>query len=155
MGSRHATPVAAAIEAEARLLVGHVPYQHAGRSHGGMDWLGLVQACCEAALGHELPAPEDYDIDGLSIDAADLTFTLWGFDPIPLAQAQAGDVILFSLPGAHAAVLTEGTVDDRAATVAHVFAGQGCVGTFLGDWWRERAVRAYRYSAAPAVRVAS
>jgi|GEM_PF-6997446 len=121
-------------------------YQHRGRSATGRDWIGFIMAALvlpEAT--HDVAAPyrAGWD-DGLTVPEATGIFLAWGLEAVSLAEARPGDIILFSMPRAHAAVLTAGAFGAAHGQIAHIYWGRAATASWLQPWWAERATLAFR-----------
>jgi len=135
----------AASLAEARLWLG-TPYQHQASLRGvGCDCLGLVRGVWRALHGPEPEAPPPYRPDWAELGGRELLAEALGRALIPLdpAAARPGDVLVFRMapdaPAKHCAILS---APDR---MIHAYWGRACVESWLGRWWRERRVAAFRF----------
>lgn len=93
-----------------------------GRGPQAFDWLGLVRCAGQVVrdLEHGRPAKDLSDLpsaEPLQPAAVKRLFEAWGLSPIPARQAEPGDLFLFALPHAHAAVLTIARFGPRAGIV--------------------------------------
>jgi NlpC/P60 family putative phage cell wall peptidase len=138
-------PISDRALAEARLWLG-TPYQHQASLRGvGCDCLGLVRGVWRALHGAEPEAPPPYRPDWAELGGGErlaeaLERRLVRLD---LAAARPGDVLLFRMaPGAPAKHCAIASADGR---MIHAYWGRACVESWLGGWWRERLVAAFRY----------
>ena len=134
---------------EARLWLG-TPYQHQASLRGvGCDCLGLVRGVWRALRGAEPEAPPPYRPDWAELGGRELLREALdrSLVAIDLAAARPGDVLLFRMapdaPAKHCAILS---APDR---MIHAYWGRACVESWLGRWWRERWVAAFRYPDIP------
>ena len=140
--------------AEARLWLG-TPYQHGQSARGGgCDCLGLVRGVWRALYGPEPCAIPAYTGDWAEVGTTERlkdAFDHW-LEPVPLAEARAGDVLIFrmrdSAVAKHAAILSASIVDDPRAQLIHAYWGHAVTETWLGHWWRRRLVGAYAFPTA-------
>jgi NlpC/P60 family putative phage cell wall peptidase len=130
---------------EARLWLG-TPYQHQASLRGvGCDCLGLVRGVWRSLHGAEPEVPPPYRPDWAELGGRELLREALGRSliAIDLADAAPGDVLLFRMapdaPAKHCAIAS---ADDR---MIHAYWGRACVESWLGRWWRERLVAAFRY----------
>ena len=130
---------------EARLWLG-TPYQHQASLRGvGCDCLGLVRGVWRALHGAEPEAPPPYRPDWAELGGRELLREALErrLIPLDLAAARPGDVLLFRMapdaPAKHCAIAS---ADDR---MIHAYWGRACVESWLGRWWRERLVAAFRF----------
>ena len=130
---------------EARLWLG-TPYQHQASLRGvGCDCLGLVRGVWRALHGAEPERPPPYRPDWAELGGRELLRDALTrrLIPLDLADARPGDVLLFRMapdaPAKHCAVLS---APDR---MIHAYWGRACVESWLGRWWRERLVAAFRF----------
>ncbi|MEJ2816007.1 NlpC/P60 family protein [Caulobacter sp. CCG-8] len=130
---------------EARRWLG-TPYQHQASLRGvGCDCLGLVRGVWRALHGAEPEVPPPYRPDWAELGGRELLREALERRLIPLdpAAARPGDVLLFRMaPGAPAKHCAIRSADDR---MIHAYWGRACVESWLGRWWRERLVAAFRY----------
>jgi NlpC/P60 family putative phage cell wall peptidase len=122
------------------------PYHHQGSCQGvGADCLGLVRGVWHMLYGNAAELPPAYTRDWAEasgnetlIAAATRHLTL-----IPLADAKAGDVIVFRFrPGApakHVGILC------AANQFIHAMEGGPAVEIALTPWWRRRIVAAFAF----------
>jgi NlpC/P60 family putative phage cell wall peptidase len=95
--------------------------------------------------GAEPEAPPPYRPDWAELGGRELLHEALGrwLTPLDLAAARPGDVLLFRMaqggPAKHCAILS---APDR---MIHAYWGRACVESWLGRWWRERRVAAFRY----------
>jgi NlpC/P60 family putative phage cell wall peptidase len=135
----------AAALTEARLWLG-TPYQHQASLRGvGCDCLGLVRGVWRGLYGAEAEAPPPYRPDWAELGGRELLREALErrLIPLDLAAARPGDVLLFRMaPGAQAKHCAIRSADDR---MIHAYWGRACVESWLGRWWRERLVGAFRF----------
>jgi NlpC/P60 family putative phage cell wall peptidase len=129
----------------ARSWIG-TPYHHQGSCRGvGADCLGLVRGVWHTLYGNAAETPPVYTRDWAEasgsetlIAAATRHLTL-----IPLADARAGDVIVFrfrpGLPAKHVGILS------AANQFVHAMEGGPAVEIALTPWWRRRIVAAFAF----------
>ncbi len=140
---------AARIVAAARGWAG-TPYLHQASAKGaGTDCLGLVRGVWREVYGQEPETPPAYTSDWSEPSASEV---LWSaaarhMQPVEIAQAQAGDVLLFRMrrtgPAKHLAILTD--MRGAAPRMIHAYSGQGVVESSLGPSWRRRVAAAFRF----------
>ena len=130
---------------EARLWLA-TPYQHQASLRGvGCDCLGLVRGVWRALYGPEPETPPPYRPDWAELGGRELLHDALAraLVPIALTDARPGDVLLFRMapdvPAKHCALLSG---PDR---MIHAYWGRACVESWLGRWWRDRLVAAFRY----------
>lgn len=125
------------------------PWVHMGRDAGlGLDHVGFVRDCLRHATGQEPADVLGYRAgweDGLSMIAAGALTDDWGLEPVDLGAIAPGDVLLFSMPTAHLAVVTR---DGPTPLLMHAYWAHAVTESWLGDYWRERLVAAFRLGAA-------
>jgi NlpC/P60 family putative phage cell wall peptidase len=131
--------------AEARQWLG-TPYQHQASLRGvGCDCLGLVRGVWRALYGAEPEAPPPYRPDWAELGGRELLAEALErrLIPLDLAAARPGDVLLFRMapdaPAKHCAIRS---AHDR---MIHAYWGRACVESWLGRWWDQRLVAAYRF----------
>ena len=139
------TPTRADIGAEARTWLG-TPYRHQASLKGvGCDCLGLVRGVWRAFYGAEPEPMPAYTPDWAEAGGRE---TLAGaarrhLEPIDLADAGAGDVVLFrwrdGLPAKHAGILVD------ASRFVHAHDGAAVAEAALSPWWRRRLALAFRF----------
>lgn len=110
------TPGRTAVATALTILSQHPSYRHGSRGPHAFDWLGLVRATVEQtlvncfndagaiadALGYgPLFGPQQ----GLAVSAFRMLALEWGLQEIPFEHAKPGDVLLFGMPSAYAAML--------------------------------------------------
>ena len=121
------------------------PYGHRASLRGaGADCLGLVRGVWGALYGVEGERPPAYGQDWASGRDELLREALGRhLQPIDLASASAGDVLLFRMNAlgvaSHCGVLS------GDARMIHAYAQRGVVETPLGVWWMRRRVAAFRF----------
>lgn len=134
--------------AAARDWIG-TPYRHQASVKGeGADCLGLVRGLWREMLGEEPEPPPAYGSDWAEAGGEE---TLWAaarrwLVEIPVAEAKAGDVLLFRMvsgaPAKHCAVLSEAGGEGR---MIHAYWGRCVVESWMGRWWRARLVAAFAW----------
>jgi NlpC/P60 family putative phage cell wall peptidase len=131
--------------AEARQWLG-TPYQHQASLRGvGCDCLGLVRGVWRALYGAEPEAPPPYRPDWAELGGRELLAEALErrLIPLDLAAARPGDVLLFRMapdaPAKHCAIRS---AHDR---MIHAYWGRACVESWLGRWWDQRLVAAFRF----------
>jgi NlpC/P60 family putative phage cell wall peptidase len=134
-----------AIVAEALAWRG-TPYRHQASLKGvGCDCLGLVRGVWRALIGDEPEPLPAYTPDWAEARAAETLAEAGArhFVAVPLAEAAAGDVVLFrwraSLPAKHAAILIS---PDR---FVHAQQGAAVATAAFSPWWRRRTAYAFRF----------
>ena len=122
------------------------PYRHQASLRGvGCDCLGLIRGVWRALHGAEPETPPPYRPDWAELGDREILLEALGrwLVPLRLADARPGDVLVFRMePGAiakHCAILS---AEDR---MIHAYWGRACVESWLGRWWRERLVAAFRF----------
>ena len=135
----------AAALAEVRQWLG-TPYRHQASRRGvGCDCLGLVRGVWRALYGDEPEIPPPYRPDWAEVGEREILLQAFGrwLIPLDLADARPGDGLVFRMePRAvakHCAILS---ADDR---MIHAYWGRACVESWLGAWWRQRVVAAFRF----------
>lgn len=155
-GGPPGTPRRVMLFAAIRALAGPRVWMHRGRSPEACDWLGFVRACAQVVADncHDADGPladlGDYAPgwdDGPDPAAVGALFVAWGLTEKPFDEAMPGDVLVFALPMAHAAVVTRRDAG-RGLGVAHACWGRALAETWVDGWWRERAVAAYGWAEA-------
>lgn len=123
-----------------------IPFVAHGRDITGWDCWGLCRHVWREHYGIEVPSYDETYVtpnDVREISAVlgrELPDTPWR--PIPIAQAQPGDGLLFLLKGSptHIGILVAG---DR---FLHADPTVGtCIDRLSAAWWERRLVSAYRY----------
>lgn len=139
------SPTRAAIVAAARGWIG-TPYRHQASLVGvGADCLGLLRGVWREVVGPEPEVPPPYARDWAEAGGREdfVAAALRHLVPVPLAAADAGDVILFrwraGVPAKHAGILT------GPAAFLHAYEGAGVVESPLGPWWRRRVAHAFAF----------
>jgi hypothetical protein len=138
-------------------LTGPRVWKHRGRGPEAYDWLGFVLACAQVVADNCFDAPipladpiaygPGWD-DGMPVAEAEALFARWGLQPRPVSEARPGDVIVFAMPAAHAAIVT--AIDPaHGPRLAHAYWGRALTETWLDPWWRERAASAFGWPDAP------
>lgn len=129
------------------------PYRHQASVRGeGADCLGLVRGVWRELIGAEPEAIPPYQPDWAEVGGEE---TLLGaarrwLSEIPVATAQAGDVLLFRMapgcPVKHCAILSDtGGPEPR---MIHAYWGRAVVESWMGAWWRRRLVAAFGWPGA-------
>lgn len=133
------------IVAAARGFLG-TPYHHQGALQGaGCDCLGLVRGVWRALYGAEPEAPPPYTPDWGEVGGIEhlLGAARRHMRPVPLAAAQAGDVLLFRLRpntvAKHAAILS------GPCRMIHAQSGDQVREVVLTAAWRQRAAAAFAF----------
>lgn len=141
----------AAIVAAARGWLG-TPYRHQASARGvGCDCLGLVRGVWRELYGAEPEAPPPYRADWAETGGDETLLAAAGrhLTPRPLAEARAGDVLLFRMsPGAvlkHCAILAGQQDGDPEPRIVHAYWGRAVVESWLGPWWRRRIAAAFSF----------
>lgn len=137
------------IVAAAREWLG-TPYRHQASTKGeGADCLGLVRGVWRAVVGPEPEATPSYSADWAEVCGEETLLEAAGrwLSAIPVAQAVAGDVLLFRMgtgaPAKHCAILS--VVDGAQARMIHAYWGRTVVESWMGAWWRRRLVAAFAF----------
>ncbi len=139
------------IVAAARGWLG-TPYHHRMSVKGeGCDCIGLVRGVWRDVVGEEPCALPAYGPDWAEVTARD--WLIEGmrahFRPAALEAAEPGDVVVFRMhPGVsakHAAILSVGGMNSSGARIIHAYCGRAVVESWLGTYWRGRAVAAFRF----------
>lgn len=126
------------------------PYRHQASLRGqGTDCLGLVRGIWRELIGAE---PEDlppYQPDWAETGGRETLLDAarrWLVE-IPPETAVAGDVVLFRMqegcPAKHCAILSETT--GAEPRMIHAYWGRAVVESWMGSWWRQRLVAAFRW----------
>lgn len=125
------------------------PYQHQASLKGvGCDCLGLVRGVWRELYGSEPEPPPAYRADWAEIGGRESLLEAAGrhLTPVALEDFGAGDVLLFRMsPGAavkHCAIVSE---TGAGAKIIHAYWGRAAVESWLGPWWRRRAVAAFSF----------
>lgn len=133
------------IVAAARAWVG-TPYHHQASVRGiGADCLGLVRGVWRDVMGAEAECPPAYSRDWAEASGEEtlLAAAARHLRPIAIAEARAGDVVVFRLRSGlvakHTAVLTS------PSTFVHAMEGAPAVEVSLGSWWRRRIAGAFSF----------
>lgn len=134
--------------AEARRWLG-TPYVHQAATRGaGCDCLGLVRGVYRAVIGAEPETPPAYSADWSEPQGEERLWqaALRHLTAKPVAQAAAGDVILFRMrPGAVAKHLGLQTCCGGQARFIHAYQGYGVVETALSATWQRRIVARFAF----------
>ena len=126
------------------------PYRHQASVKGeGADCLGLVRGVWREVVGaepEELPA---YSSDWAEVGGEETLLEAarrWLVE-IPVAQARAGDVLLFRMSAEaavkHCAILSD--VSGPEPRIIHAYWGRTVVETWMGVWWTRRVAAAFRW----------
>ena len=141
----------ARVVGEARRWIG-TPYVHQASCLGaGADCLGLVRGVWRAIVGREPEAPRPYSPDWAEATGEDrlLAAAARHLIRIPLAEARAGDVLLFRMreraAAKHVGILS--TPGLRPGRIIHAYSGHAVAETSLGEAWARRIAGAFRYPA--------
>lgn len=146
---RCSAPDPAAIVAAARGWLG-TPYCHQASCRGvGADCLGLVRGVWREVVGAEpetVPAytPDWAETTGKErlLDAARRLMR-----PVEVAEARAGDVLVFRMiahgPAKHLAILITDDLND--GRLIHAYSGHTVCETALTEAWRRRLAGAFRF----------
>lgn len=131
------------------------PYRHQASLLGvGADCLGLIRGVWREVVGHEPEQPPAYTPDWAEASGEErlLEAALRHMTRVPLAQAQAGDMLLFRMvdhgPAKHAAILVSQHLTD--GTILHAYSGHSVCETRLTETWSRRLVAAFRFPATTA-----
>lgn len=136
------------IVAAARSWIG-TPYRHQASVRGaGADCLGLLRGVWREVLGAEPEAVPAYTQDWSEPSGREdlLAAALRWLRVKPLADAAAGDVLLFRMrAGAVAKHLgIAGQIGPQASFI-HAYSGHGVVETALSDPWARRVVARFTF----------
>lgn len=130
---------------EAERWIG-TPYRHQGSRIGvGCDCLGLVRGIWRAIYGREAETPPAYTRDWAECGDADALRRAAHrhLQPIAIARAEAGDVLLFALRDGrvvkHCGIAADGE------RLIHAYSGAGVVSSPLTPSWRRRIAGAFRF----------
>ena len=105
--------------AEARSFLG-VPFRHQGRSRLAVDCAGLV-ACCLTAIGRPFEDRKAYGREPLQQQLRAMVALNFG-EPVPMAEARPGDVVLMRFRGEPSHVAILGDYLYGGLSVIHSFA---------------------------------
>jgi NlpC/P60 family putative phage cell wall peptidase len=137
-----------AIIAEAVSWIG-TPYRHQASVKGvGCDCIGLVRGVWRAVSGEEVALPA-YTPDWAEVGGREdlLEGLAARFEAVDVARP--GDVLVFRMrlrsPAKHAAILSEGGIDDPRAKIIHAYWGHAVVQSWLQPIWRRHLVGAFRF----------
>lgn len=129
----------------ARRYIG-TPYHHqAALAGAGCDCLGLVRGVWRDLYGCEPEAPPPYTPDWGETGAVEhmLEAASRHMVPVPLAMAEAGDVLIFRLRDGliakHAAILTSRT------SMIHAQTGDQVREVTMNGWWARHAAAAFAF----------
>jgi NlpC/P60 family putative phage cell wall peptidase len=136
------------ITSAARSWIG-TPYHHQSSCMGvGADCLGLVRGVWHTLYGSAAETPPAYSRDWAeaSGDETLISAATRHLQLIPLADARAGDVVVFRFrpgsPAKHVGILT------AANQLVHAMEGGPAVEMALTPWWRRRIVAAFAFPGA-------
>ena len=129
------------------------PYRHQASVRGwGADCLGLLRGVWRERVGPEPEPTPAYRPDWAEVGAEEtlLLAARRRLREIALAEARAGDVLLFRMtPDAcvkHCAILSEGALAPEArGRIVHAYWGRAVVESWLHPWWRRRATHAFAF----------
>lgn len=128
------------------------PYRHQMSLKGvGCDCIGLVRGVWRAVSGEDV-APGAYTPDWAEVGGGEalLDGLSARFAAVELAAARPGDVLVFRMraraPAKHAAILSDGTVDEARAKIVHAYWGHAVVQSWLQPVWRKHVVAAFRFA---------
>lgn len=161
--------MSARVVAFARAWIG-TPYRHQASVKGvGADCLGLIRGLWREVVGPE-PAPvPPYSPDWAEVGGAETLLEAaraWLVEVHP-AQARPGDVLVFRMsrgaPAKHCGVLSCAGVDlcpsglaavsprrgERPRRMVHAYWGRAVVESWMGRFWEERLVAAFRWPSRP------
>lgn len=135
--------------AEARGWLG-TPYRHQASARGlGCDCLGLVRGIWRELYGPEPEAAPPYSPDWAERGGEEtlLAAARRRLVEVPLAQAQAGDVLLFRMtpgvPAKHCGVLS--ATGEPGPRLIHAYWGRAVIESWMGDWWLRRRAAAFTW----------
>lgn len=138
-------PQAHRIVAAARAWIG-TPYLHQASLKGvGCDCLGLLRGVWREVIGAEPEPLPAYAPDWAEATGLDSLMTTAGrhLRPLALAEANAGDVLLFrwreGLPAKHVGLLT------GPARMIHAHDGLAVNEVDIGPWWLRHRAGAWRF----------
>lgn len=140
---------AAIILAEAMTWAG-TPYRHQGATKGvGCDCLGLVRGIWRAVYGHEPEAPGPYAADWAEASGSERLLEAARRHCIekPLADAVAGDLLVFRWRPRHAAKHLGILLPDEA--FLHAYEGYAVTVSALIPHWRRRIAAVFSFPAIP------
>ncbi|HEY0599370.1 NlpC/P60 family protein [Brevundimonas sp.] len=129
------------------------PYRHQASLQGqGADCLGLVRGVWRELFGVEPQAAPPYQPDWAEVGGEETLLQAarrW-MTEIPVESACAGDVLLFRMasgsPVKHCAIMSEGSMAAQSQPrMIHAYWGRSVVESWLGSWWRRRAVAAFAW----------
>ncbi len=134
------------VVAKALTWVG-TPYRHQASLKGvGCDCIGLVRGVWGEVVDLPAYSPDWAEIGGKEMLLDGLSAR---FQTVDLAAARPGDVLVFRMrprsPAKHAAILSEGGVDDPRARIVHAYWGHAVVQSWLAPVWRKHVVAAFRF----------
>jgi len=135
------------------------PYHHRASQKGvGCDCLGLVRGVWRGVYGSEPERPPSYGRDWRAGEETLLAAARRHLVEIPIADAGAGDVVLFRyrrhLPVRHAGILVDGPLSSLSdlrsspplVRFIHAWdAAPAVVMTTLTPWWRRRIAAAFAF----------
>lgn len=125
------------------------PYEHQASAKGaGCDCLGLVRGLWRELIGPEPEPLPPYTPEWAETGGAETLLAAaqrW-LDPVPLAAAAPGDVLLFRIrpksPAKHCGVLS------APGRLVHAYWGRAVAETGLTPWWRARLAAAFAFPGA-------
>lgn len=140
--------VAEAALKEARAWIG-TPYHHQASRRGvGTDCLGLLRGVWRAVYGEEPEAVPAYTPDWSEAQGEE---RLWAaaerhLNAVPVAQAEAGDILLFRMRGG-AVAKHLGIMSASGATpkFIHAYSGHSVLESPLSAPWQRRVVASFRF----------
>lgn len=131
------------VVAVARGWIG-TPYHHQASLKGvGCDCLGLLRGIWRDVVGPEPEAPPAYSPDWAESFGREALLEAAARHLVPVALADAGDVILFRwrerLPAKHCAILS------GADQMIHAHDGAAVTEVAFAPWWTRRVAGAFRF----------
>lgn len=136
---------ASSIVASARLWIG-TPYHHQASHRGvGADCLGLVRGVYKDVLGCEPELPPAYSRDWGEANGCEtlIEAARRHLIEIPIAQAQAGDVLVFRLRAGLVAKHTGLKVSPTS--MVHAVEDMAAAEVALTPWWQRRIASAFAF----------
>lgn len=140
------TDIAARIVAEARGWIG-TPYRHQASARGaGADCLGLLCGLWRGVLGPEPEVVPAYTEDWAEPGGQEVLMAAALRWLVPVAEAGAGDVLLFRMrDGGIAKHLGVAATMGAAPTFIHAYTGHGVIESPLAAPWARRIVGRYAF----------